>query len=83
MGLDTKTHWLTDRQSQCDFDFDLTVSQNVEWVVGERRGNESRESTVKRVDRKSEWSTELVRELFVTAIVLPTSEVGEWRSVKD
>jgi hypothetical protein len=24
MGLDTKTYWLTDRQSQCDFDFDLT-----------------------------------------------------------
>jgi hypothetical protein len=26
MGLDTKTYWLTDRQSQCDFDFDLWVS---------------------------------------------------------
>jgi hypothetical protein len=24
MGLDTKTYWLTDRQSQCDFDFNLT-----------------------------------------------------------
>jgi hypothetical protein len=22
MELDTKTYWLTDRQSQCDFDFD-------------------------------------------------------------
>jgi hypothetical protein len=22
MGLDTKTYWLTDRQSECDFDFD-------------------------------------------------------------
>jgi hypothetical protein len=22
-GLDTKTYWLTDRQSQCDFDFDF------------------------------------------------------------
>jgi hypothetical protein len=22
MGLDTETYWLTDRQSQCDFDFD-------------------------------------------------------------
>jgi hypothetical protein len=21
MGLDTKTYWLTERQSQCDFDF--------------------------------------------------------------
>jgi hypothetical protein len=24
MGLDAKTYWLTDRQSQCDFDFDLS-----------------------------------------------------------
>jgi hypothetical protein len=24
MGLDTKTYWLTDRQLQCDFDFELT-----------------------------------------------------------
>jgi hypothetical protein len=24
MGLDTNIYWLTDRQSQCDFDFDLT-----------------------------------------------------------
>jgi hypothetical protein len=23
MGLDTTTYWLTDRQSQCDFDFDF------------------------------------------------------------
>jgi hypothetical protein len=23
MGFDTKTYWLTDRQSQCDFDFDF------------------------------------------------------------
>jgi hypothetical protein len=23
MGLGTKTYWLIDRQSQCDFDFDL------------------------------------------------------------
>jgi hypothetical protein len=27
MWLDTKTYWLTDRQSQCDFDFDLAVSR--------------------------------------------------------
>jgi hypothetical protein len=25
MGLDTKTYWLNDRQSQCDFDFDLSL----------------------------------------------------------
>jgi hypothetical protein len=27
MGLDTKTYWLTDRQSQCDFDFDFDFEQ--------------------------------------------------------
>jgi hypothetical protein len=27
MGLDTKTYWLTDRQSQCDFDFELELSK--------------------------------------------------------
>jgi hypothetical protein len=26
MGLDTNTYWLTDRPSQCDFDFDLNSS---------------------------------------------------------
>jgi hypothetical protein len=24
MGLDAKTYWLTDRQTQCNFDFDLS-----------------------------------------------------------
>jgi hypothetical protein len=28
MGLDTKTYWLTDRQSQCDFDLSLVVRQS-------------------------------------------------------
>jgi hypothetical protein len=32
MGLDTKTYWLTDRQSQCDFDFDL-IRESLETAV--------------------------------------------------
>jgi hypothetical protein len=28
MGLDAKTYWLTDRQSQCDFDFDFDLLGN-------------------------------------------------------
>jgi hypothetical protein len=32
MGLNTKTYWLTDRQSQCDFDFGW-VSRN-DWNQG-------------------------------------------------
>jgi hypothetical protein len=28
MGLDTKTYWLTDRQSQCDFEFDFWYKAN-------------------------------------------------------
>jgi hypothetical protein len=30
MGLDTKIYWLTDRQSQCDFDFEFSVETRVE-----------------------------------------------------
>jgi hypothetical protein len=30
MGLDTKTYWLTDRQSQCDFDFDY-IAPTLMW----------------------------------------------------
>jgi hypothetical protein len=39
MELDTKTYWLTDRQSQYDFDFDLTVSQLVDSCSSWGRGN--------------------------------------------
>jgi hypothetical protein len=28
MGLDTKTYWLTNRQSQCNFDFDFETGQS-------------------------------------------------------
>jgi hypothetical protein len=38
MGLDTKTYWLTDwltdRQSQCDFDFDFDLyRKEVVWTI--------------------------------------------------
>jgi hypothetical protein len=33
MWLDTKTYWLTDRQSQCDFDFDFATEER-SMVVG-------------------------------------------------
>jgi hypothetical protein len=35
--LDTKTYWLTDRQSQCDFDFnfDFEVQNVVDWRFSE------------------------------------------------
>jgi hypothetical protein len=36
MGLDTKTYWLTHRQSQCDFDFDLSL---VIWYSGGEEKN--------------------------------------------
>jgi hypothetical protein len=34
MGLDTKTYWLTDRQSQCNFDFDFNRSRQEDGVQG-------------------------------------------------
>jgi hypothetical protein len=36
MGLDTKTYWLTDRQSKCDFDFDIeraSRTQNSHYTI--------------------------------------------------
>jgi hypothetical protein len=42
MGLDTKTYWLTDRQSQCDFDFDFDFDFDLEfsWEYKDRRVQE-------------------------------------------
>jgi hypothetical protein len=34
MGLDTKTYWLTDRQSQCNFDFDFDFDIEQYSLVG-------------------------------------------------
>jgi hypothetical protein len=36
MGLDTKTDWLTDRQSQCDFDFDFDFDKQFSLMLAER-----------------------------------------------
>jgi hypothetical protein len=43
MGLDTKTYWLIDRQSQCDFDFDLTVAVS-KWM--QRHSNQFSETVL-------------------------------------
>jgi hypothetical protein len=34
MGLDSTTYWLTDHQSQCDFDFDFTLQNKVLCTIG-------------------------------------------------
>jgi hypothetical protein len=36
LGLEAKTYWLTDCQSQCDFDFDF--DQTVQWVPDKETG---------------------------------------------
>jgi hypothetical protein len=41
MELDTKTYWLTDRQSQCNFDFDFDIDflkSSRELSVADSRG---------------------------------------------
>jgi hypothetical protein len=35
MGLDTKIYWLTDRQSQCNFDFDFDFGSRYQATVSE------------------------------------------------
>jgi hypothetical protein len=47
MGLDTKTYWMTDRQSQCDFDSDFDKDQLPSAV------SQSRERERERVLRQS------------------------------
>jgi hypothetical protein len=32
-GLNTKTYWLTDRQSRCDFDFDFDLTQQMNHFI--------------------------------------------------
>jgi hypothetical protein len=44
MGLDTKTYWLTDRQPQCNFDFDFVVQSSYELRVAV--AEEAREQAV-------------------------------------
>jgi hypothetical protein len=50
MGLDTKTDWVIDRQSQCDFDFDFeqpNTSTMTLWVVGGDKKGSLKSETVK------------------------------------
>jgi hypothetical protein len=44
MGLDTKTYWLTDRQSQCNFDFDFDLGSNTSTVTLRIVGGDEMES---------------------------------------
>jgi hypothetical protein len=39
MGFDTKIYLLTDRQSQCDFDFDSAYEFSSEFSVEDSHGN--------------------------------------------
>jgi hypothetical protein len=41
MGLDTKTYWLTGRQSQCDFHFDFDLTNSVSQTRVEAGSNTS------------------------------------------
>jgi hypothetical protein len=60
MGLDIKTDWLTDRQSQCDFDFDYLseLGESLEMAV---------EGDSKEIAKKNR--TSLCKENFICAAV--------------
>jgi hypothetical protein len=49
MGLDTKTYWLTDRQSQCNFNFDFDSNKNL--FLGSKWGLTQRQAGRMTVDR--------------------------------
>jgi predicted nucleic acid-binding protein len=60
MELDTKTYWLTDRQSQCDFD--LTLSSELLSEVERRvqRKKSSYESVVKNWVEFWTWQSKVI-----------------------
>jgi hypothetical protein len=51
MGLDPKTNWLTDRQSQCDFDFEGSYELRVV-VAAEAREQASKSVLCRRQPRE-------------------------------
>jgi hypothetical protein len=66
MGLDTKTYWLTDRQSQCDFALTLT------W------GSFSYRSAVEWSKLVGKWVSEWVRLRWFSPCELLLLEPGRW-----
>jgi hypothetical protein len=54
MGLDTKTYLLTDRQSQCDFDFDLNKSHPYLFIKGGTT-KEEKKTKVLTLNKYSIW----------------------------
>jgi hypothetical protein len=56
MGLDTNIYWLTDRQSQCDFDFDFNSS---EFSVGDSLKKQNRGVS----SRREFWSVKVLFEV--------------------
>jgi hypothetical protein len=66
MGLDTKTHWLTDRQSQCDFDFDF------EWLT-DRQSQCDFDFDLKLSSKRPEYSGKL-EEYSKQAVSLRSTE---------
>jgi hypothetical protein len=70
MGLDTKTYWLTDRQSQCNFDFDFDFDVQDSYELRVVVAAEAREQASKSVvGRRQPREVRSCREL----------EVGLWR----
>jgi hypothetical protein len=51
MGLDTKAYWLTDRQSQCnfDFDFDFDFEAGSSWKYKDGRVQKSTRTRMEHV----------------------------------
>jgi hypothetical protein len=67
MGLDTKIYWLTDRQSQCDFDFDLRSDEQFRAeisVLGRRRTEE--------VQNSQKWSCKFV----ITVVIIVNIQIN-------
>jgi hypothetical protein len=78
MGLDTKIYWLTDRQSQCDFDFGLTEKSDVasrSWQAT----NQGHELVMERSTTVLGWEFLSVEDSHEKFVVGEEFEVSLWR----
>jgi hypothetical protein len=62
MGLDTKTYCLTDRQSQCDFDFDFAWSSQAVEELGVKQSVEE--------NSEGRWIFEVLTDVDVISCVI-------------
>jgi hypothetical protein len=63
MGIDTKTYWFIDRQSQCDSDFELARSKENSGIQGSAWCEEDRSEDSSARKGSTEYRTQKIESL--------------------